>query len=146
MIKVDKSFGVILILRSKNKEDRLLILQQVHGHWSFPKGHGEKGESSKETAVRELEEETGIKIGNIKFAELPVIVDRYTFELRGKLYDKTVEYFIAYTDSDKVTIQESEIKDYKWVTFQEALDTFTFKETKGVLEIVKKYLKHDISK
>ena len=33
----------------------------LQGHWDFPKGHVDKGETEIETATRELEEETGIK-------------------------------------------------------------------------------------
>jgi len=36
------------------------------GTWNFPGGHLEFGESLEECAVREVEEETGIKISNIK--------------------------------------------------------------------------------
>jgi len=134
----DKSYGVILILRKKNEEDKFLILHQTRGHWGFPKGHGEKGETPKESAIRELKEETGII--DIEFIDLPNILDRYLFKLGGKHYDKTVEYFIAFTKSDKVVMQEAEIQNYKWTTFEEALKTFTFKETKNVLKIAQKYL------
>jgi 8-oxo-dGTP pyrophosphatase MutT (NUDIX family) len=134
----DKSYGVILISRKKNSEDRFLILHQMHGHWSFPKGHRENDETPIQTALRELEEETGIK--EIDLGKLPNINGQYYFELDGKNYDKTVEYFIAFTKNDKVVIQESEIQNYKWATYQEALDLFTFEESKRILNIVNNYL------
>ncbi|MBK5215367.1 MAG: NUDIX hydrolase [Candidatus Pacebacteria bacterium] len=138
MIIKDKSYGVILILRKENTEDRFLILHQTKGHWSFPKGHKEKDESSIESAQRELEEETDIK--NVTFAELPTISEKYSFKEGGKHYDKIVEYFIAFTEEEKIKIQDSEIIDYKWATFKEAMDTFTFPEVKQVLIMAKKYI------
>jgi hypothetical protein len=40
----------------------VLMIQHRAGHWSFPKGHMEKGESEHETAIREVREETGVEI------------------------------------------------------------------------------------
>ena len=40
---------------------RFLIIQHQEGHWGFPKGHIEKGETPEQTATREFQEETGIK-------------------------------------------------------------------------------------
>ncbi|MFH1332713.1 MAG: NUDIX domain-containing protein, partial [archaeon] len=54
MIK-EKSAGVIVY-----NNGEFLILQYTAGHWDFPKGHIEKGETERETALRELKEETGI--------------------------------------------------------------------------------------
>ena len=140
MYQKDKAYGVILVLRKDIEEDRFLILHQTHGHWGFPKGHGEKGETPLESAIRELQEETGIT--NIEFTDIPNIVDKYSFELGGKYYNKTVEYFFAFTKDDKVIIQESEIQNYKWATYQEAMETFNYEETRKVLETAQKYLKN----
>ena len=53
---LETSCGFILI-----NFDSVLLLQYPLGHWSFPKGHVEEGDSDHHsTAVRELTEETGI--------------------------------------------------------------------------------------
>jgi tRNA nucleotidyltransferase (CCA-adding enzyme) len=134
----EKSCGVIVVLRKDNNEDKFLIIQQASGHWGFPKGHIEEGETSIETAMRELVEETGIT--EIEFAKLPRITDFYIVNKGDKKYDKTVEYFVAFATDDKVTIQEKEIQNYKWATCKEALEIFIYKETKQVLDTAQKYL------
>ncbi len=134
----DKSYGVILVLRRNKDEDKFLILHQTEGHWGFPKGHLEVGENPYEAALRELKEEAGIS--DIKLADLPSLIEKYSFEKNGNHYDKVVEYFIAFTKNDEVTIQESEIQNYKWATYEEALDTLTFNEAKEFLKIAKKYI------
>ena len=63
---MEKSCGVVLF-----NEQKVLLLQyaigqkegdgDLQGHWDFPKGHVDKGETEVETAIRELEEETGVK-------------------------------------------------------------------------------------
>lgn len=140
----DKSCGIILVLRNNDDEERFLILQQNHGHWSFPKGHGEKGETFYETAVRELKEETGIT--EIEFSGLPSIKDNYYVEKDGEKHNKTVECFIAFTKNNEVIIQESEVKNYKWATYREAMDVFTFDGIKKVLETAQNYLQNESRK
>ena len=139
----DKSYGVILVLRRNKDEDKFLIIQHVKGHWGFPKGHLELGEESQEAALRELKEETGIE--NIKLAELPSLLEKYSFEENGNHYNKTVEYFFAFTKNDEVKIQESEIQSYKWETYKEALNTLTFPEAKEVLKIAEMDKKRGVS-
>ena len=42
---------------------KFLLVKNKNGHhWSFPKGHIEIGETIKDTALREIEEETGLKV------------------------------------------------------------------------------------
>jgi 8-oxo-dGTP pyrophosphatase MutT (NUDIX family) len=38
----------------------LIISSKSDGHWGFPKGHVEEGESVEKTAIREVKEETGL--------------------------------------------------------------------------------------
>lgn len=147
MYQRDKAYGVILVLR-ENGEDRFLILKQKpHGHWSFPKGHGEAEETPKESAIRELKEEAGIT--DVEFLEVPTIKYGYPIdEGNNDIYHKTTELFIAFAKNDKVIPQEIEISEYKWATYDEAMQTFTFKGTKNVLgikqvlETAQEYLKN----
>ncbi len=139
-MKTEKSCGFVLVLRKSGDEDRFLMLKQNSKtkHWSFPKGHVEGNETSKETAVRELKEETGIT--DIEFAELPSIVEDYDFEKKGEMRHKINELFVAFTKNDKVKIEEEEVLEYKWATYEEALNTFTYDQPKRVLGKVRKYL------
>ena len=79
----DKSYGIIVVLRKESEEDRFLILRQTNGHWSFPKGHKEGDESDKESALRELAEETGIT--EVIFADLPNVFEDYEVKVDGSL-------------------------------------------------------------
>lgn len=62
--KVERSFGCIPIIY-RPPPTRVLLIQQksrTKTFWTFPKGHPEDNESPKETAIRELHEETGLRI------------------------------------------------------------------------------------
>ncbi len=133
----DYSFGVIPVCKDKNQYYFLLIKHHA-GHWAFPKGHAEEGESEVEVAKREFGEETGIK--KFKIVPKACFIERYRYKFEDKLIDKTVKYFLAFVKDKTVRIQEKEISDYKWVSFNEALELITYKETDKILEEVGEYL------
>lgn len=56
-MKKEKSCGAVVF-----KENQVLLIKHVLGHIDFPKGHMEAGENEKETAIREVKEETNIDI------------------------------------------------------------------------------------
>lgn len=61
--------GVILV-----KDNKVLLLKRKNAHgegtWGFPGGHLELNEGLEDCATREVEEETGIIVTNIRFAGL----------------------------------------------------------------------------
>ena len=56
----EKSCGAVIFRR--DKELQVLIIRQNEGHWCFPKGHVEGDETERETALREVKEETGFTL------------------------------------------------------------------------------------
>ena len=58
----EKSCGAIVFRKFHGNIELLLIKHANGGHWSFPKGHVEAGETEVETAIREIREETGIEV------------------------------------------------------------------------------------
>lgn len=58
----EKSCGAIVYRRFHGNIEILLIKHINSGHWSFPKGHVENGETEMETAKREIMEETSIDV------------------------------------------------------------------------------------
>jgi tRNA nucleotidyltransferase (CCA-adding enzyme) len=128
----DFSFGIIPIWNDNGVNRFLLVQSKIENEWSFPKGHPEAGETEIQSALRELREETGITyitfINNISYS------DKYSFELDGQKIDKTVKLFVGKVTDPKVTIQEKEIANYKWATYDEALATISFDEPKEFLK------------
>ena len=139
MLPLEQCYGVIVVF--KEEKPKFLILKQIKtniDNWSFAKGHKEEGETPIETAMRELEEETGIT--KIKILELPLIHEEYELSYAEGNKLKVNEYFIGFVDDKNVKIDKKEVCEYKWVTFEEALDTFYHESRNEVLKEAKNYL------
>jgi 8-oxo-dGTP pyrophosphatase MutT (NUDIX family) len=135
----DKSFGIIPIFKLEG-ENLVLLVQHSHGnHWSLPKGHPEEGESEVETASRELFEETGLREPEILSEK--VFEEYYEFTTKsGEPIEKSVSYFIGLVSDPVVLIQEAEILDFKWLSFDDAIDEASFEGTKRILTDARSYL------
>lgn len=127
-MKYDRSIGVIVFKRFP-RSLKYLVLKHSKGHWAFPKGHADKGETKLETAKRELKEETGIKRITL-ISKRVLLKEEYVIRKEDKRIHKTVEYFIAETATDKVKIDGDEILNYKWCTPEGAQKLLTFPQSK----------------
>ncbi|MEM1207934.1 MAG: NUDIX domain-containing protein [Planctomycetota bacterium] len=134
----DASFGVIPVDGSDPASPRFLLVKHHAGHWAFPKGHAEAGESAEQTAQRELLEETGLTVTHLvrdpatgKAVEL---IERYSFtDRKGRTIDKTVTFFVGLVDALEASPQDEEIAELAWLTADEASERMTFDEGKRVL-------------
>ncbi len=80
-----------IVFRRHGDTWQVLMVKNRRGSWTFPKGRVEEGETLEETALREVEEETGVKAEIIKY------VGEVSYLYRkdeGVEVDKTVHFFI----------------------------------------------------
>lgn len=128
-IKNEKSCGAI-IFKDNSKDSKILIIQQVQGHWCFPKGHMKANETEEETALREVKEETGLEI-------LLDTKKRYhiNYSIRKKQRKDSV-YFVAYLKGGKEKIQKSELLNMQWVKPIEAMGCITHENYANMLKQV----------
>ncbi|SCA63570.1 Bis(5'-nucleosyl)-tetraphosphatase [asymmetrical] [Chlamydiales bacterium SCGC AG-110-M15] len=128
MAQKELCYGIIP-LRKSNHAWEVFLVQLHAGHWGFPKGHPDKGESPEETAQRELAEETGFTVERLIRDE--PISEHYDYVKDATERHKTVSYFIAEVTGDFVK-QKAELADGKWVDLKEAEKLVTFDEAKGL--------------
>ena len=133
---IEKSAGAVIFRRQGNKIYYLLLHYEA-GHWDFPKGHIEKGETIEETAQREVEEETGIK--NIKFVKGFKEWIKYFYKSKNGNVMKIVTYLLAETKKREVKISWEHI-GFKWLPYKEALEQLTFQNSKEILKKAQQYL------
>ncbi len=141
-IKADVSYGVVPVFKVGNAWQVLVIHQISYrgdDFWIFPKGHVEALESPKETALRELAEETGIK--NVSLEPEILFQISYSFKHENIQIDKTVEYYLGYcADTKTIITQPQEIKELRWCDFNTAKDLLTHQNSKYVLTQVEDFL------
>lgn len=125
--------GVPIYLNKNEKENPLYLLVQHNGpfkYWAFPKGRQKEGESYKETAIREIREETG----QSKFKIIKrLISDSIYFPKRGKktIVKKVVFYLVRfYSKNIKLSPEHT---NCQWVTYENALSLLTFEDYQRVL-------------
>ena len=128
---LEKSCGAIVYRRYHGNLEILLIKHVNSGHWSFPKGHVEEGETEVETALREVKEETGIDI-----IIDPTFRETVTYFPR-KDTQKIVVYFIAKAKNFEYVPQEEEIAQIKWVDICHATSVLTYENDKTIVNKAK---------
>lgn len=143
----DEAFGIIPLFEPVGADRRYLLIRHRQGHWSFPKGHRDPGETDLETAYREFQEETGITSCVVQ-AE-PRFQEAYGFERPdGQRIEKQVTYYIgrvpasaeAPTEPPATQVQLSEVLESRWCTAPEAAALITFPGARMVLEDCETYL------
>jgi len=110
----------------------LLISTQQGRRWQLPKGHIEDGETSEQTAVREVREETGVT-GRV-VAALPEI--EYWYVEKGNLrIHKRVDYFLLeYESGDAADFDAREVSGAGWFGWDEGLAKLSFDNERQVAE------------
>lgn len=92
----------------------VLLIKNTYGDqrwWSFPGGSIQRGENAKAAALREIKEEVGLNVGNLR-------------ELGSFLFTKyyrndTIHVFEAEAEDKNMKVDDNEIKDAKWVPIDE---------------------------
>ncbi len=120
--------------RRKKEEGKpvewLICKHSGYHKWVLPKGIVEEGEDPKETAVREVEEETGVKAEIVKKI-MPEV--RYKYMKRGILVDKKAEFYLMKYVSGNIKDHSWEMEDVKWAAGEEALKLLAFETERKVL-------------
>lgn len=143
-IEKERSIGIIPVLVNSEEPLFLLVKSKLHGHWGLPKGHSEPNETEKETAKRELLEETGIE--DIEINSNKEFNESYSFTKNGTKYNKNVKYFIGYLQNKDNYVPEDfkeEIQDNKWVTYKEIMNKPEFEKARAVVEKAYNHLKEN---
>ncbi|MCC5918639.1 MAG: NUDIX domain-containing protein [Cryomorphaceae bacterium] len=103
------------------KGDSLLMIHRL-GKWDLPKGKMEAGENSKQTALREVEEECGIE--GLEIMEGEPIITYHTYELHGvRILKKTYWYRMNAFNRALLTPQTEEgITQVEWVSDKKEIE------------------------
>lgn len=132
--------GGIIFRRSEKQEIEILLIQDAKNRWTIPKGHIEEGESAKETAEREIREETGLKdmkvlnwLGKINFR----------YRRQQSLVLMTTEIFLVQAQGDTNDLKPEEwMNGIKWFPAADALDKIEYEDIGKIILIALKKIRN----
>jgi 8-oxo-(d)GTP phosphatase len=107
----------------------LLVHRPTYDDWSFPKGKLDRGESSPGAAVREVAEETGVRVR----LGVPLTTQSYPNGARTKVVDYWIGRVIGDPDVSGYLVN-SEIDEVEWVDVEKAEKRLSYRRDRSTLE------------
>ena len=131
MKKIIAAGGIV-----ENEEKQILMIFR-RGKWDLPKGKLDEGETIEECAVREVEEETGLR--SVHQGEL-IEVTHHTYIEKGNEIEKETYWYAMKVEGDQKLVAQSEedIEEVRWVKETE-LPTYLNNSYTNIVEIIEKY-------
>ncbi len=99
------------------------------GTWTLPKGTPDAGETIEQTAIREVEEETGLRVRIVE----PLAAISYSFIQNSIRIDKTVHYWLMEPIGGDLARHDHEFERVRWVSFDEAAQLLTFDSERSLV-------------
>ena len=132
--------GIVFRPTADNKDIEILLIQDSKNRWTIPKGHIEPGETAKQTALREIGEESGLKeveaiswLGKIHFK----------YRRAEKLVLMTTQvYLVQSLDKNERPTKEKWMNGIRWFTFGEALDAMEYADIEKLILIAKRKIRN----
>ena len=132
--------GIVFRPSADNKDIEILLIQDSKDRWTIPKGHIEPGETAKQTAVREIGEESGLK-------EVDVLgwLGKIHFKYRraDKLVLMTTQvYLVQSLDKNERPTKEKWMNGIRWFSFNDALDAIEYADIEKLMLIAKRRVRN----
>ena len=132
--------GIVFRPTADNKDIEILLIQDSKNRWTIPKGHIEPGETAKQTALREIGEESGLKeveaiswLGKIHFK----------YRRAEKLVLMTTQvYLVQSLDKNERPTKDKWMNGIRWFTFSEALDAIEYADIEKLILIAKRKIRN----
>jgi 8-oxo-dGTP pyrophosphatase MutT (NUDIX family) len=103
--------------------------RESNGTWTLPKGTPEADETTEQTALREVGEETGLTVRILA----PFDSIAYTFVQRGTRIHKTVHYFLMAPTGGDLADHDHEFDEVRWIPLAEAPEILTFETERALV-------------
>ena len=133
----EKSCGAI-VYTIEDGVIKYLLVEEASGFHSFPKGHMENGETEKETAIREIKEETDLDVTLISDFR---VSEQYQLSEKPGVTKQVVYYLAKYTDENPRVVRPQEVRSLKSLGLEDALAVIEHENKKELLLQADKYIK-----
>ena len=134
---VQSSAGGVVV-RTIDGEPHVLVIRDPYLKWGLPKGHVEEGESTSEAALREVEEETGLR--DLRLGERLVTID-WRFRAGEREVHKYTTFFLMHSERGEPVPERAEgITDCDWVPLSEAADRVSYQNASDVVRLAQRFV------
>jgi 8-oxo-dGTP pyrophosphatase MutT (NUDIX family) len=146
MKKYRKAVFIVTYAKEKNKIYYLILKRKLHWKgWEFPKGGVNFLEPKKNAVIREIKEETGLDVLELKKFK---ISGKYKYDKkysdRPKIIGQKFSLYAVEVKKENVKIDRLEHSSYKWLEFEKAVKELTWPNQRKCLKIVNKEIKNEI--
>ena len=142
------SAGGLVFRQSGDLTETLLCARVRPGHqgedapltWRLPKGTPEHGETVEQTAQREVQEETGVRVNVLG----PITSIHYFFVGHddGVRYDKTVYFYLMEPLGGSTSDHDAEFDVVEWCDYEQALELLEYDNERSVLEAARSLIEN----
>lgn len=126
------SAGGVVFRRRGGRIEVVLVARTAAGLWALPKGTRESGETLEQTALREVEEETGLRVQIVGVLGST----RYSFTVPGERVrvDKVVHHYLMEAQGGDVSLHDEEHDVVDWVDVREARRLLTYAAQRDIVD------------
>jgi 8-oxo-dGTP diphosphatase len=124
--------GIVLRHGIDRRIDVLLIQHSTHKGWGFPKGWIEPGETPEEAALREVEEESGVRAEII--GDLPATRYSYLNRQKQRVAKTVIWYLMRYVGEGNQT-HAHEVSAVEWLHLEAVHTRLTYKNDKDLFSM-----------
>jgi 8-oxo-dGTP pyrophosphatase MutT (NUDIX family) len=138
--QVERSAGGV-VLRSIGGVTHALLIRDPYKKWGLPKGHLEPGESSREAAVREVGEETGLS--DIFLGPQLATIDWY-FRADDVVIHKFCSFYLMGSEAgDPIPCLDEGITECVWVSLDEAEKQISYDNARAVMTVARRLVEEE---
>jgi 8-oxo-dGTP pyrophosphatase MutT (NUDIX family) len=123
------SAGGVVLREGETGTEVVICGRSSDGVWGLPKGTLDEGESLEQAAVREVIEETGLKVEIVR----KVGVVEYWFAREGVRYHKWVHHYLMRATGGDTAHHDSEHDRVEWLPVERALRKLTFENDRNIV-------------
>ncbi|MBR2864147.1 NUDIX domain-containing protein [Candidatus Saccharibacteria bacterium] len=139
IVREPTSGGIVFRMTPDQRDIEILLIQDSKNRWTIPKGHIEPGETAKQTAIREIGEESGLHhvrvltwLGKIHFK----------YRRQDKLVLMTTQiYLVRALDEHEKPQKEKWMNGIKWFRFSDAIDAIEYEDIEKLMLIARKKIR-----
>lgn len=134
--------GIVFRLTPDQKDIEILLIQDSKGRWTIPKGHIEPGETAKQTAIREIGEESGL-------FHIQVLTWLGKIQFQYRRVDKLVLmstqiYLVRALDDAETPTKEQWMKGIKWFKFNDAIEAIEYEDIEKLMLLAKNKIRQGV--